>query len=78
VDSFLRKNGYQESFYKGFKQDLGDPNRYDILGELMAAIYQTIGYYNQRRIHSALKQPPAVSAEKYRAGVLLKNLEKVS
>jgi len=72
------ENGYQESFYKGFKQDLGDPNRYDTLGELVAAIYQTIGYYNQRRIHSALKQPPAVFAEKYRDGVLLKNLEKVS
>ena len=72
------ENGYQESFYRGFKQDLGDPNRYDTLGELVAAIYQTIGYYNQRRIHSVLKQPPTVFAEKYRDGVLLKDLEKVS
>ena len=72
------ENGYQESFYKGFKLELGDPNRYDTLGELVAAIYQTIGYYNQKRIHSALKQPPAVFAEKYKASVLLKDLEKVS
>ena len=72
------ENGYQESFYKGFKLDLGDPNRFDTLGELVAAIYQTIGYYNQRRIHSALRMPPMVFAEKYRAGVLLKDLEKVS
>ncbi len=60
------------------KLDLGDPNRYDTLGELVAAIYQTIGYYNQRRIHSALRMPPAVFAEKHQAGVLLKDLEKVS
>ncbi len=53
------ENGYQESFYKGFKLDLGDPNRHDTLGELVAAIYQTINYYNQRRIHSALRMSPA-------------------
>ena len=72
------ENGYQESFYKGFKLDLGDPNRYDTLGELVAAVYQTIGYYNQKRIHSALRMPPAVFIQKYRDGVLLKDLEKVS
>lgn len=44
------ENGYQESFYKGFKLDLGDPNRFETLGELVAAIYQTINYYNQRYI----------------------------
>lgn len=54
------ENGYQESFYKGFKLDLGDPNRFDALGELVAAIYQTINYYNQRRIHSAHGVPPRV------------------
>lgn len=52
------ENGYQESFYKGFKLDLGDPNRYDSLGELVAAVYQTINYYNQSRIHSALRLSP--------------------
>ncbi len=72
------ENGYQESFYKGFKLDLGDPNRFDTLGELVAEIYKTIGYYNQRRIHGVLKLPPVVFAQKYQAGVLLKNLEKVS
>ncbi len=49
------ENGYQESFYKGFKLDLGDPNRFETLGELVAAIYQTISYYNHLRLHSALK-----------------------
>lgn len=57
------ENGYQESFYKGFKMDLGDPNRFETLGELVAAIYQTINYYNQRRIHSAHGVPPVVFAQ---------------
>ncbi len=72
------ENGYQESFYKGFKLDLGDPNRFDTLGELVAEIYKTIGYYNQRRIHSAFKLPQAVFAQQYQLEVSLKDLEKVS
>lgn len=52
------ENGYQESFYKGFKLDLGDSNKHDTLGELVAAIYQTLNYYNERRLHSALKLSP--------------------
>jgi len=52
------ENGYQESFYKRFKIDLGDPNRFDTLGELVAEIYQTIHYYNTSRIHSALSMAP--------------------
>jgi len=50
--------GTRESFYKGFKLGLGDPNRYATLGELVAAIYQTLNYYNQRRLHSALRLSP--------------------
>lgn len=70
------ENGYQESFYKGFKLDLGDPNRFETLGELVAAIYQTINYYNQKRIHSALKLPPRLFKEQYDVSLL--DLEKVS
>lgn len=53
------ENGYQESFYNQFKVDLGDPNRFKTLGELVAEIYRSIHYYNTERIHSALKMPPA-------------------
>ena len=52
------ENGYQESFYSQFKVDLGDPNRFDNLGELIAEIYQTIYRYNTQRIHSSLKMAP--------------------
>lgn len=57
------ENGYQESYYDGFKIELGDPNRFDTLGELVAAIYQTINYYNTNRIHTALGMAPLQFAQ---------------
>lgn len=52
------ENGYQESFYNQFKIDLSDPNRFATLGELAAAIYDTIYRYNTVRIHTALRMSP--------------------
>lgn len=58
------ENGYQESFYSKFKIDLCDPNRFETLGKLVAEVYRTIWIYNHTRIHSALRMPPRVFAEK--------------
>lgn len=58
------ENGYQESFYSQFKVDLGDQNRFKTLGELAVAIYLQIYYYNNQRIHTKLKMPPALFAER--------------
>lgn len=52
------ENGYQESFYDKFKIDLGDPNRFKTLGELVYEIYQTVWQYNNERIHTSLKMSP--------------------
>ena len=52
------ENGYQESFYDKLKIDLGNPNRFDDMGELIAEIYMTIYLYNTQRIHTKLKMPP--------------------
>lgn len=53
------ENGYQESFYNNFKTDLGlEFDRFKNKGELIAAIYQTIHYYNNERIHTKLKMAP--------------------
>lgn len=52
------QNGFQESFYSGFKLDLGHINRFELLGELIEAIHQTLYYYNNKRIHTALKMSP--------------------
>jgi len=60
------ENGYQESFYGKFKIDLGDPNRFKTLGELVAEVYRTIWAYNNTRIHSALKMPPREFARRLR------------
>jgi len=52
------QNGYQESFYDKFKVDLGEVDRYEGFGELCEAIYNTIYYYNNNRIHTSLKMSP--------------------
>lgn len=57
------ENGYQESFYGKFKTDLGDPSRYDNLGELVAVLHEVIHYYNTERIHTALKMAPRQFAQ---------------
>jgi len=53
------QNGFQESFYSEFKKDLGETARFETIGEFMEALYHQIHYYNNRRIHTALKMPPA-------------------
>lgn len=52
------ENGYQESFYSGFKLDLGGTNHYQQLGELIEVVAQTIYYYNNLRIHTKLRTAP--------------------
>jgi putative transposase len=57
------QNGFQESFYSNFKLELGDVRRFAHAGELVEAVGQQIAYYNNRRIHSALKMPPILFRE---------------
>lgn len=52
------ENGYQESFYAGFKLDLGQLDQFETLGALVEAIARTIYVYNTSRIHTKLKQSP--------------------
>jgi putative transposase len=60
------ENGFQETFYGKFKVDFADPHRFESLGELVAEIYRMVWVYNHTRIHTMLKMPPAVFAEKSR------------
>jgi putative transposase len=69
------ENGYQESFYGKFKTDLGDPNRFTTLGELVAEIYRTIYTYNTVRIHSALRMAPRQFAKLHTASTLVSTVE---
>jgi len=68
------ENGFQESFYRGFKVDLGDQNRFETLAELIEEIHQTIWYYNNNRIHTALKMSPIQFKEK----LAVKHIEDLS
>lgn len=52
------QNPFQESFYSQFKLELGNINRLENDGQLAEAVFQQIYYYNNRRIHSALKMSP--------------------
>ena len=52
------QNGFQESFYRGFKEDLGSLKYCNSIGELFEKVFQTIHYYNNLRIHLALKMSP--------------------
>lgn len=59
------QNGYQESFFGNWKVDIGDVNRFTTLGELTAEIYKSIYYYNNERIHTALRMAPKEFARQY-------------
>ena len=54
------RNGSQESFFGRFKTEFGDPDRFDSLEELVAAIYSHIAYYNNLRIQSRVRMAPAI------------------
>lgn len=72
------QNGYQESFYSGFKLELGHPEIYPTLGELVEAIAGQIYYYNHQRIHTALKCPPEVFAQRYLIASNLNNTNQLT
>jgi putative transposase len=59
------ENGFQESFYSQFKVDLGRPDQFETLGELIEAIHLQINYYNKSRIHTSLKMSPVKFREQY-------------
>lgn len=69
------QNGMQESFYGKFKLELGHPKCYETLGELVEAIAHQIYYYNNKRIHTAIKCPPVVFYQKYQMDNMRKTLK---
>jgi len=52
------QNGYKESFFSRLKAEVGDVNRFDDLGQLIAELYAYMHYHNTQRIHTALKMTP--------------------
>lgn len=62
------QNGYKESFFGKFKEENGDLNRFETLGELVEEIYAYISYHNNLRIHTTLKMPPAQFKKHFQDG----------
>lgn len=52
------QNGWAESFFSRFKAEVGNLNRFDDEGEVIAYIYEYINYYNKNRIQLRLKMSP--------------------
>ena len=71
------QNGYKESFYSQFKLELGYPDCYETMGELVEAIAIQIHYYNTRRIHTTLKCAPNIFAERFALNQLTEVKQKV-
>jgi len=56
------QNGFMETWFRGFKVELGSLTQYGDIAELHEAIALQIHYYNHDRIHSALGMSPAAYA----------------
>ena len=52
------ENWGQESFYGKFKFELWNLNRFETIEEAIEAVHLQIYYYNNHRIHTALKMSP--------------------
>lgn len=63
------QNGYKESFFGKLKDEIGDLNRFDTLGELIEEIYSYIHYFNTKRIHTSIKMTPNQFRQKYEDSV---------
>jgi transposase InsO family protein len=56
------QNGFMESFFGRFKDDLGTLNQFADLPQLHEGVALAIHYYNTKRIHTSLKMSPAAYA----------------
>lgn len=58
------QNGFMERFMHTLKQELGSLSQYRQPEDLFLAVAKQIAYYNNQRIHTALKMSPAQYAKK--------------
>lgn len=60
------ENGFNESFFGRFKEEFGDFNRFEHVGQLIEEVYSQVHYYNYQRIHTSLKMSPKNYAQTLR------------
>ncbi len=56
------QNGFMETWFRGFKLELGPLSQFQDIAQLHEAIALQVHYYNTKRIHSALGMSPAAYA----------------
>jgi putative transposase len=71
------QNGYQESFYGKFKQELESLNNCQSLGEAITQIATQIRYYNTKRLHTAHRMTSTQKRKEYYESIRVKSLENV-
>ena len=72
------RNGSQESFFGRFKVELGDPERFDQLPDLLEELYFMLRYFSETRIKNRLKMSPVQFREQWyrsRKNLISKDLE---
>ncbi len=70
------QNGFMERCIKSIKEELGSLARYQTIDELYIGIANAISYYNNDRIHTALKMSPAAYAASLKPKLKLKSKAK--
>lgn len=60
------ENSHQESYYWKFKLEIGNLNQIDSFEKVIESIHHRIFYYNNNRIHTALRMPPKMYHERYK------------
>ncbi|HUS26595.1 MAG TPA: integrase core domain-containing protein [Nevskiaceae bacterium] len=66
------QNGFMETWFRGFKLELGPLGQFQDLAQLHEAVALQIHYYNTKRIHSALGMSPAAYAASLMAATPLR------
>lgn len=59
------QNGQQESYYGKFKLETRNLSDFATFEEAIEAVHHRVFYYNRKRMHTALKMPPAMFRERY-------------
>ncbi|NJS42005.1 IS3 family transposase, partial [Candidatus Gracilibacteria bacterium] len=72
------ENGYQESFYGKYRYELGNLNRFKTEIEAIEAIILQLHYYNNKRIHTTIRDTPVLFRQKELKRLRLEEETKVS
>lgn len=68
------QNGYMERCVKSIKEELGNLSNYQDIAELYVGVAHAVDYYNNERIHLALKMSPRAYAKSLKRPTRIREL----